>query len=64
VDHTAGEDIEGTPTEGAAGNAAVEPEPTDFSNALDQLAVIEAELAAAEAELEALDSSANPPVSE
>ncbi len=49
-----------TPTEGDA----AEPEATDFADDLDQLAVIEAELAAAEAELESLDSSAGPPVSE
>lgn len=64
MDHTAGEDVEGIGAEGAANNDAVEPDPADFSDDLDQLAVIETELAEAEAELEALDSSASAPVSE
>ncbi len=55
--------VDHTPTEGDA----AEPEATDFADDLDQLAVIEAELAAAEAELDSLDSLdsyAGPPVSE
>ncbi len=64
VDHVAGSEVEGAEVEGAADDDTVEPEPTDFTDDLDRLAVVEADLAAAEAELEALDSSAGPSVSE
>lgn len=58
MDHNSGEEVEGP------ASTAVEPEATDFADDLDRLAVVEAELAAAEAELEELDSSAGPSVSE
>ena len=59
VDHTAGPEVEGAEVEGST-----EPEAADLTGDLDQLAVIEAELAAAEAELEALDSSTDPSLAE
>jgi hypothetical protein len=58
VDNTAGPDVEGEVV------GPLEPEAADFAADLDRLAVVEAELSASEAELDALDSSADPPVTE
>ena len=58
MDHAA------SPGDEGAAKPDVDTDATDFTDDLARLAVVEAELATAEADLEALESSATPPLSE